>query len=209
MNLIASAPVTFTLLVVNVGLSLYVLLARPDLFARYALRPREVLHGREWDRVVLSAFLHVGIGHLLFNMVSLYFFGPVLEALLGPWRFAILYIGSLLTASALTLWLQRGAAEYSAVGASGAISGVIFAFCLFAPFEKIYLLFALPLPAIVFALLYVIGSAWAIRQGRTGGDTGGIAHEAHLGGALGGLLITVALVPAVVPHFLHQIGLLG
>jgi membrane associated rhomboid family serine protease len=209
MERLALAPVTFALLAVNVGLSLYVLFGRGDLFERYALTPHAVLRRGEWDRVIVSAFLHVGLGHLAFNMISLYAFGPILEQLLGHWRFGVLYAGSQLASAALTLWLRRGDANYSAVGASGAISGVIFAFCLFAPFEKIYIMFALPMPALVFAVLYVVGSIWAMRQAQREGVTGGVAHEAHLGGALGGVLITIALVPGVVGYFLSEVGLAG
>ena len=206
MDRLAASPVTFVLLAVNVAISLYVLTGNPALMERYALRPRAVLRDREWDRVFTSAFLHVGIGHLAFNMLTLFFFGPFLELLLGPVRFAILYVGSLVASSALTLWLRRGDAEYSAVGASGAVSGVLFAFCLFAPFEKIYIFFAIPMPAILFAVLYVAGSIYAMRQAEASGLRGGVAHEAHLGGGLGGIVLTAILFPRVLPHFAAQIG---
>src|SRR5690606_22389665 len=105
----------------------------------------------------------------------------------------------------LTLALHRNNPQYAAVGASGAISGIVFAFCLFRPFERIYIFFALPMPAIVFAVLYVVVSIYAMRHGREQGMTGGIAHEAHLGGALGGLVLTIALEPRVIDLFLGAI----
>ena len=136
------------------------------------------------------------------------FHGPLLERMLGHGEFLLLYIGSELAAHALTLWQHHDNPQYAAVGASGAISGVVFAFCLFFPFERLYIFFALPMPAILFAVVYVWGSIYAMRQEeQRGGMTGGIAHEAHLGGALGGVLLTVLLEPRVVGHFLNHFGL--
>lgn len=207
MDQLANAPVTFVLIVVNVVLSLYVLLGDPRLMERYSLRPDAVLRQRQVDRLVLSSFLHVGLGHLAFNMLTLFFFGPVLEGVLGSVRFALLYFGSELVSSLYTVWRRRGDTAYSAVGASGAITGIVFAFCLFAPFERIYVFFALPIPAILFAVFYVAGSIYAMKQAQASGLQGGVAHEAHLGGALGGVLLTIVLYPAVLPHFIRQIGM--
>ena len=207
METLAYAPVTFALLVVNVVVSLFVLLARPDLMGRFSLRPYAVVHERDYERLLTSGFLHVGIGHLLFNMMTLFFFGPYLEELLGPLKFAALYFGSELAANALSVFLHRNRQEYSAVGASGAISGVVFAFCLFEPWAKLYVFFAIPMPAIVFAVVYVAGSIYAMRQSRSAGLTGGIAHEAHLGGAVGGVLLALVLEPRALGIFLSQIGI--
>ena len=200
------SPVTFALLVVNVAVSLYVLFARPDLMGPLALRPYDVVHKREYGRLITGGFVHGGIGHLLFNMVTLLSFGPVLEGVLGVWKFLVLYFGSELVASAFSIWRHRDDAGYAAVGASGAISGVVFAFCLFAPLAKLYIFFAIPMPALLFAVLYVVGSIWAMRQSGQGGLTGGIAHEAHLGGAVAGVVLTLLLEPAALGIFLRQIG---
>ncbi len=209
MDQLANAPVTFVLIVVNVVVSLDALLGDPRVMERYALKPHAVLKRKEYDRLVLASFLHVGIGHLAFNLLTLYFFGPVLESVLGPLRFAVLYFGSELASSLFTVWMRRHDASYSAVGASGAVTGVLFAFCLFAPFERIYIFFALPMPAILFAVLYVAGSIYAMRQAQASGAVGGVSHEAHLGGALGGVLLTILLYPGVLGHFARQIGMLG
>ena len=101
----------------------------------------------------------------------------------------------------------KNANEVSAIGFkavhAGAVSGVLFAFCLFRPFDSICLFFALCMPAILFAVLYVAFSIYAMKQGeREGGMTGGIAHEAHLGGALGGLVLTILLEPGSLDIFL-------
>ena len=200
------SPATFALLVVNVAVSLYVLLARPDLMGALALRPYDVVHKREYGRLLTGGFVHGSLGHLLFNMVTLLSFGPVLEGVLGIGRFLVLYFGSELASAAFSIWRHRRNPDYAAVGASGAISGVVFAFCLFAPLAMLYIFFAIPMPAILFAVLYIVGSVWAMRQSGQG-LTGGIAHEAHIGGAVAGVVLTLLLMPEALGIFLSQIGL--
>ncbi len=139
--------------------------------------------------------------HLLFNMVTLFFFGPYIESIVGSGRFLAIYLGSELAANALTYLKYSDNPQYSAVGASGAISGVLFAFCLFAPFQLLYIFFAIPMPAILFAVLYVALSVYASRR-----EIGRVAHEAHLGGAIGGLVLTLILYPASLGIFLEQLG---
>jgi membrane associated rhomboid family serine protease len=122
---------------------------------------------------------------------------------MGLWRFFALYVGSELAANALTYWRHRASPAYSAVGASGAISGVVFAFCLFRPLDPIYLMFIpIGIPAALFAVLYLALSAYAAGQAR-----GRVAHEAHIGGAVGGLALTALLYPASVGVFLSHFGL--
>lgn len=203
---LSSTPVTLLLLIINVLVSGYALFFDPSLIDRLAFKPREILKDRQYQRMITGGFVHVGIGHLAFNMITLFFFGPLLEQILGPVGFLLLYFGAELAAHALTLVIHRDSPNYAAVGASGAISGVVFAFCLFFPFELLYIFFAIPMPAIVFAVLYVAGSIYAMRQ-KDEGMTGGIAHEAHLGGAIGGLLVTILLEPRSIGIFLEQVGL--
>lgn len=189
-------PVTLILLILNVLVSGYGLYMDPSIVDRFAFKPRRILDG-EYYRLISGGFVHVSMAHLVFNMFTLFFFGRVMEVILGPGAFLILYFGSELAAHALSLVLHRDNPSYAAVGASGAISGVLFSYCLFEPFEMI-LVFFIPMPAIVFAVVYVVGSIYAMRVSREPGGrgmTGGIAHEAHLGGALGGLLLTILLEP--------------
>ena len=199
-------PATFILLLLNVLVSGYALYFDQSLIDRLSFRPRQILQNREYHRLITAGFVHVGLWHLAFNMITLYFFGPFMEVILGTFPFLLLYFGSELAAHALSLVLNRDNPSYAAIGASGAISGVLFGFCLFQPFQTIYIYF-IPAPAIVFAVGYVLLSVYAMRSSRDSGVSGGIAHEAHLGGALGGLLLTILLEPRVVPLFLRQIGL--
>lgn len=204
----ADSPVTILLLLVNVLVSGYALFFDESLVDRLAFKPRQILERGEYQRLITAGFVHVGLAHLAFNMFTLFFFGPVLERLLGPGKFLMLYFGAELAAHGLSLLLHRKSESYAAVGASGAVSGVVFGYCLFFPFHSLYIFFLpIPIPAIVFAVAYVVLSMYAMRQARSTGMTGGIAHEAHLGGAVGGLVLTLLLEPRSLGIFLGQLGL--
>ena len=192
-------PITVLLLVSIVMVSGYTLFGNPRLMDRLSFRPVRI--PKEPYRYITGGFVHVSLTHLLFNGVTLYFFGPPLEGLLGSSSFLILYFGSLLCAHGLTHLRYQRSPAYSAVGASGAISGVLISYVLFAPYNLIYIFGILPVPAILFAVIFIAGSLYAVKSG----SADGIAHEAHLGGCLGGVLLTVILQPSVVPSFLDRL----
>lgn len=204
MPALTDAPVTLLLLIINVLVSGYALLVDPSQVDRLSFQPHAILKGKQYWRMITAGFVHVGFGHLAFNMITLYFFGPLLEVLLGSIDFAVLYFGSELAAHGLTLALHHDNESYAAVGASGAVSGVLFGYCLFFPFQKIYFFGVIPMWSIVFAIGYVVVSVYAINRRMEGGAVGGIAHEAHLGGALGGLLLTIILEPRATEVFLNN-----
>lgn len=198
-------PWTTLLLLLNLLVSGYALLVEPSLIDRWAFRPLHILRGYEYYRMITAGFVHVGWAHLAFNMITLFFFGRPMEVLLGPARFLLIYLGALVAGHGLSLWLHRNRPTYAAVGASGAINGLLFGYCLFFPFDRIYLFFfPVGIPAVLFAIGYVVLSIYAVQRGI---EEGGIAHEAHLGGALGGLLLTLLLEPRALPIFLRQLGL--
>jgi membrane associated rhomboid family serine protease len=199
---LTQTPVSLFFLTLNVVVGAYTLLVDPGLIGKWSFRPYLVRQRREMGRWLTAGVVHVGLAHLAFNVITLYFFGPLIETVVGPWIFLAIYLGSELAANGLTYWRHKDDPNYSAVGASGAISGVLFSFVLFAPFELLYIFFAIPMPAIVFAVLYVVLSIYSSRQGG-----GRVAHEAHLGGALGGLVLTLILYPASLGIFLQQLGL--
>ena len=205
----SDSPVTLFLLVVILLTSGYTLFFDRSLMDRLAFRPYLVLRHRQYARLITAGFVHVSGAHLLFNMITLYFFGRPMEYVLGPGSFLVLYFGSELAAHGLSLVLHRHSVTYAAVGASGAISGVLFGYCLFAPLQPIYIFFVpIGIPAALFAVGYVVVSMYAMRRPH-GGAGGGIAHEAHLGGALGGLMLTILLEPRAVGVFLQQLGMIG
>jgi membrane associated rhomboid family serine protease len=218
MDALLQSPITLALLLLNVGISGYAMLADLRLIDELSFRPTRIQREGEYYRFLTAGFVHGGGAHLAFNMITLYFFGPLLETGagfrgfegLGPGPFLVLYFGSELAAHGLTFLMHRGDPQYAAVGASGAISGVLFAFCLYAPLAMLGVMMVIPMPAILFAVLYVVVSIYALGQRQPGGH-GGIAHEAHLGGALAGIVITILLdYPRPINAFLREMqGLLG
>lgn len=161
-------------------------------FDRYAFEVDPILIQKQYDRLVTSGFLHVNWLHLLFNMLSLYFFSEIIELYLGSANFSIIYLGSLLGGNFLALFVHRNHGDYSAVGASGAVSGVIFASITIFPDISIGL-FGLPfwIPGWIYGLIYVLFSIYGVQSQR-----GNISHEAHLGGALAGVVISLIIQPS-------------
>ena len=197
---LSAAPFTLFLMLIIALVSVTALWVDRSLVDRFQFIPFLRTQHYRW---ITSAFVHGGFWHLFANLFTLYFFGPPLELWMGGTDYLILFGGALLTCNAVTYYRHRDLPGYAAVGASGAIVGVVFGYCLFRPFEMIYFFGVLPLPAIVFAALFVVGSLWAMKQGKLPG----IAHDGHLGGAIGGAVLTLLLEPAVLPLLMRQLGL--
>jgi membrane associated rhomboid family serine protease len=159
---------------------------------KYIFCPERILAGKEYYRLVTSAFLHGGWGHLVWNMVGLYCFGRALEWGLGMGQFLLVYFGAVVGGNLLSLYVHRHH-EYLAYGASGGVSGVIFAYILLFPGAGVALYFALPIPGWLYAIGFILGSFVAMKNARDN-----IGHDAHLGGAIVGLLIAAALEPEAV-----------
>jgi len=200
--MLLESPVTLILLVINGLIGAYTLMVDASPIDKMAFRPYAFYHERQFWRLLTAGFVHGGFGHLFVNMITLFFFGPTVEHLLGPGGFLAVYFGSDIVANLATLARYRDDRAYGAIGASGAISGVLFSYCLFFPFSTLLIFFALPMPALMFAVLYVAYSIYAAKQ-----LSDRIAHEAHLGGALGGVILTIIIVPEAITIFLRQMGL--
>ncbi len=190
-------PATLTLLLLNIGVSVLAFSNR-NVFDYLALAPYEMRARREYHQIVTSAFIHANVQHLLVNMLSLYFMGTGLEMISvaltgGRGAYLIIYAVSMVAGSLYPFYKYRNAPNYRAVGASGAVSGVVFAFCLFDPMAELRVMFAIPMPAIVFAGLYTAYSIYAMRN-----IDDNIGHEAHLAGALGGVIATFIAAPSIV-----------
>ncbi len=162
-------------------------------FGDWMFMVNRVLENREYKRLITSGFLHVSGTHLLFNMITLFFFAGPLESFLGPWAFLAVYFGSLLGGNLFALLVHQKHGFYSAVGASGAVSGVVFAsIALFPGMQLGFLFVPIPIPAWLFGLGFILYSIFGIKSQRDN-----IGHEAHLGGAVVGLLIAIAFYPEV------------
>jgi membrane associated rhomboid family serine protease len=139
--------------------------------------------------------------HLFFNMLSYYFFAFDLERALGHWQFGLLYVFSLILSDLPTVYKHKNDDWYHCLGASGAVSGVIFSFILFNPVGLMMIMpFPFPIYSIVFGVIYLVYCNYASKYGQDN-----VNHDAHLFGALSGLLITIALNPHIVNSFFIQI----
>ena len=166
---------------------------------------------KQWDRLVTSAFLHGDFMHLIFNMMTLYFFsdniingdGYYSEGL-GAWRYMVIYFGSIIGGGLLSLWMHRKEYHYSAIGASGGVVGILFAAIALNPHIGIHFFFIpIAIPGWIFGILYILYSIYGMRTAQ-----GNIGHDAHLGGAAIGLLITVLFRPDVISENGLYIGLM-
>ena len=147
--------------------------------------------GAEKFRLFTSGFLHVDWIHLLFNMYALYLFGDIVAKILGTDDFVIIYFVSLLAGNLYSLIYHKDEPYYSAVGASGAVSGILYSSILLYPAMELYLFFIpIPIPGYVFALGYILYSIYGMKK-----QLGNIGHAAHLGGAIGGFAVTLLLNP--------------
>jgi len=194
-------PVTSLLIVGNVVASL-IALSNPRFLDRNLFHVRPILNQREWHRMVTSGFLHGGILHLFVNMYVLFMFGGFVERVMGPVAYLIVYFAALLGGNAWALLENKNKLSYRALGASGATSGIVMSFILFRPFEPL-MIFPIPffMPAVVLGLVFVVASAiLSQRENKT------IGHEAHLGGALAGILATIAIQPGALSNFSGEIA---
>jgi membrane associated rhomboid family serine protease len=164
----------------------------PSFFRKYEFHMGSIRAG-EQIRMISSGFLHIDMGHLIFNMLTLYFFAPVVLGFLGNFSFILVYFGSLAFGSLLTMYFHKDDYSYRAVGASGAVTGVLYSAILLQPDMMLGLFFVLPIPAYLFGILYLLYSIYGMRA-----KNDNIGHTAHFGGAMGGYLITLLRNPELI-----------
>ena len=176
------------------------------LLHRLILWPPALKRNKQYDRLLTHGFIHADWMHLLFNMVTLWSFGTQVERIFSEWitplGYVLFYLSAIVIAILPTYLQHRNDANYSSLGASGGVSAVLFAFILFDPWATLFIFpIPLPIPAILFAVLYVGYSIWMDRRGG-----GNVNHSAHLWGAAYGVLFTLALQPRVLSHFIGQLS---
>lgn len=165
-------------------------------FEQYKFQVGPINQGEKL-RMLTSGFLHVDVSHLLFNMLTLYFFANAVIDHLGNAKFLAIYFGSLLAGSLFALNFHKKEPYYSAVGASGAVMGIVYSSILLNPSMNLYLFFIpIPIPAYVFGVGYLLYSMFGMKN-----SWGNIGHSAHIGGAIGGYVLTLLLYPmAFIEH---------
>ncbi|MEP3839186.1 MAG: rhomboid family intramembrane serine protease [Algibacter sp.] len=173
-------------------------------FDKYKFQVGAVQRG-EKIRMFSSGFLHADTQHLFFNMLTLFFFADVVIANLSSIQFLLVYLGSLMVGSLLPLYFHKNEYHYSAVGASGAVSGIIYSAILLQPGMSLYMFFIpIPIPAYLFGIGYLLYSIYGMKN-----RIGNIGHDAHFGGAVGGYIITLLLSPWLFETNLLMIVLLA
>lgn len=168
---------------------------------RFLFTPSLAARGRNLEGFLLSQFSHADLGHLFFNMLTLYFFGPLVERHLGP-HFLTIYVAAGCLANLAVFLIHRNNPGYRVLGASGAVTGILFAAIVLEPGMSISLLILpIPVPAPVFAVLYIGLSTFLMSRG----DVANVSHEAHVGGALTGLALGALLSPGGLAPLIERI----
>jgi membrane associated rhomboid family serine protease len=186
-TLTQGAPVAAAILALMLVASLLALYKAPQILERHLLRPYWLLPRRQYATVITSGFLHADLPHLLFNAFTFWAFGFSLERAIGSGTFFALYAFGLLVSGAGTWFAHRRQPEYASLGASGAILAVLFASIVHTPAQSIFVFpIPLPIPAPLFAVLYLAYTIYASKQAR-----GRINHDAHLSGALAGVVFVL------------------
>ncbi|MFI3262583.1 MAG: rhomboid family intramembrane serine protease [Rikenellaceae bacterium] len=177
-----------------------------DLFYKLALNPYDVFKRNQWYRIITHGFVHADMAHLFVNMFVLFSFGSYVEAVLGSLSpigkpmFIIFYLGGLIFSSAYDLVTKKDNYLYNSIGASGAVSAVVFTSILISPWSKIYLMAIIPIPSIVFGILYVVYEQYMSKRSQ-----GNVNHKAHLWGAAWGVIFPVLVEPSILNHFIHEL----
>lgn len=194
---------TYIIIAASVAISI-ACFSNGRLFDQLSLKPYRVIHTHEWYRVISHGFVHADWMHLFVNMFTFWSFGQYIESAFqymgfGTWAFLVLYFGAMIVASISDLIRYRNATWYTSIGASGAVSAVLFTAIFLNPWDKILLFAAIPIPGILFGVLYL---AYCQYMSRRGGDN--INHNAHFYGAVYGFIFPIFLEPRLFQVFLSH-----
>lgn len=200
--------ITIALIAITVAISFYGF-GRPEWQGRLMMNPYAIRHKKQFYRLLTSGFIHKDQMHLIFNMISFYFLGTMVEQVFvglfgsaGSFYFVLMYGLAIVVSDLPTYWKQKGNQNYNSLGASGGVAAVVFAFIILEPMQYICLYFAICMPGFILGTLYLLYSYY---QGRKSNDN--INHDAHLYGALFGLVFCTMIYPACIGNFIRQVTL--
>jgi membrane associated rhomboid family serine protease len=198
--------ITFIIIGVT-GVVSFLAFQNHDIMDKLQFNAAKVIHQKQYYRLISHAFIHANWTHLFVNMFVLYFFGPLIEQYFGYYfasrataYYLMLYFGGILASNMWSLIKHQNDYYYNAVGASGAVSAMLFAFIFFNPWEKLLFMFVLPIPGILFALGYLFYSYQMSKKG-----TDNVAHDAHILGAIFGFVFPILLKPELFTQFIDQL----
>lgn len=175
-----------------------------NFFDRYKFNVGAILgKSKQWDRLITSATLHGDYMHLIFNMMTLYFFSDVIILTFGIWKYLAIYFLSIIGGGLLTLWVHRKEYYYSAIGASGGVVGILFAAIALYPDMTLGIMFILPMKGWIFGIAYLAYSIYGMQTRQ-----GNIGHDSHLGGAAIGLVMTILFEPMILKVNTLYIGIM-
>lgn len=202
-------PITIAIIAVTVVISL-IAFGNRNLFDKLKFNPYSIRHERQPWRFLSYGFLHADYIHLLINMMVLWSFGGVVEGVyqyffpgIGGMLYLVLYVAGIIISVVPSYFKNKNNPNYNAVGASGAVSAIVFASILFAPNGKIYLFFIpIGIPAFIFGFLYLIYSYTMARKSH-----GTIGHDAHFWGAVFGIIFSIICIPTIVFHFWNEVSI--
>lgn len=196
MEMVLASPVASIIFAITLATSLWAF-SDEHIYAKFILNPYEVSRGYRVYTIITSGLIHADWNHLFFNMLSYYFFAFQLEIMIGHWQFALLYMLSMILADLPSIQKHKDDSWYNSLGASGAISAVIFSYILFNPKASMLIMFIpIPIPAYIFGVLYLVYCHFASKHARDN-----INHDAHFFGAVSGVIITIALHHNVLNDF--------
>ncbi|RZK83149.1 MAG: rhomboid family intramembrane serine protease [Pedobacter sp.] len=200
MEFINNTPVASFIFIFTIVTSIYAFNDN-SLFGKFMLNPYNVSRRYKIYTLITSGLIHADWMHLIFNMITFFSFGFALEGMIGSINFGILYFVSLIVSDIPSVIKHKNDIWYNSLGASGAISAVLFSYVLFQPFSRMYIMpIPVPIWAIVFGPLYLLYCVYAAKQSRDN-----INHDAHFFGALSGMILTVLLVDNVIPNFIAKL----
>lgn len=200
-EILNETPVAAIIFILTILTSIYAF-NNANVYGKFMLHPYSVSKGKNLHQLLTSGFIHKDWPHLIFNMLSYYFFAFNLEKTIGHWQFGVIYLVSLILSDLPTVQRHKDHFWYNSLGASGAVCAVVFSYILFYPLTKLIIFpLPIPIPAVLYGFIFLAYTTYA---GRKAND--GINHDAHFYGALAGIILTIILYPQAFSIFLSSLN---